>query len=376
MNNAVRVLLGVLLVLPLIGNAVQWEDGSLSVSLSDTDGHPITNATLVVKSAKYRIWGVGGDSDYDTYTAAFDTNGTASISFRFWRPEFRWFVIAPSHYRPRQVAKESFSRTIVPSDYVNVDTNTVEGLARYNELKTLHESNDYVGYTNLLSRFEPKSVSYSTTHMERSLCLSPKRNPQPMYSYESVVGNPRLPVKSYTLSTNDSVEVKHYQDVCFDMKEGRYLAPWGARGTRDPGETADFKIVREEFVTNNVVTCAGWLEFAPGCGAYKGCWSDGSSFHAPYSVDDEAVFTDRVPFAQCLVDGEWVDVQPLLATNEYLVMRTRAVLDDSGSVTNYNYSVLLGGASAREALSFRESIFNPRVNDRNLEWDGADCPVD
>lgn len=376
MNNALHILFEFLLAAPLVCNAVQWEDGSFSISLNDTDGCPISNATLVVKSAKHLVWGVGGDSDYDTYTAAFNSNGTASVSFRFWRPEFRWFVIAPSHYCPRQVTKESFSRTIVPSDYMNIDTNTVEGLTRYNELRILHESDDYVGYTNLLSRFSPKSVSYSTTHMERSLCLSPKRNPQPMYSYASVVGTPRLPMKKYAVTTNDSVEVRRYQDVCFDMKEGRFLAPWGARGTRAPGEIADFKIVREEFVTNNVATCVGWLEFAPGCGAYKGCWSEGSSFHAPYSVDDDAVFVDRVPFAQCLVEGEWVDIQPLLATNEYLVMRTRAVLNDSGNVTNCNYSVLLGGASARDTLSFREAIFNPRVNDRNLEWDGMAYPVE
>ena len=347
--------------------------GHLIVRVTDRNGEPITNATVKVRNLLCTGIGAGAyESHYGKTSAMTDTNGVVDVAFPFVYDDFEWSLYTPSHYSSSDYSykRESFGVTIVPSDYLHFETNTVDGLAKYNELKALEEAGDYVTY---MSKFEPKSVTFHTNIICREATgFYPKHNPQPMYSHHDSDCLKRLilPYNVSSITTNDDVEIIHYPTVDYDMRQNHLLQPWDYWKYPQPGEMSDFKLFRTQFTTNGVTMRSGWIEFAPGCGAYKGVKPRDGSFNGFYEADTNAVFVSRIPFEQREVECGWEDTLPILTESEYLVIRTRAMMDDSGAVTNCHYAAIIGEMPGPLSnLNFYRVIFNPRPNDPNLECD-------
>ena len=62
---------------------------------------------------------------------------------------------------------------------------------------------------------------------------------------------------------------------------------------------------------------------------------------------------------------------PVITKDEYMVVRSRVKYGDSGNVISANYSKIIGPAFFSGGVNFTESVFNPRPNDTNLEFDPA-----
>ena len=345
--------------------------GHLVVVLTDKEtGAPVTNATVTVKTRIRDNLGYTLQSDYSRTSARANSNGIANVEFQFYRPHFNWWVRSPTHYcfEYRVGAHdEHFGCVVEQSDYLNIDTNTVDGLARYNELKALHDSGDVIGY---LSKFEPKSVTYTENTVYRSASFYPKHNPQPMYAYGDDV-RAYLSMRQ-TIEVTNGVEIAHYKPEDFDMRSGCVIPdnPEEKRYYSDRvGEVSDFHIERFCVTTNGVRNFYGWIDFAPGCGAYIRKTTGDTSFPTTYEADTNAMFISRIPFEYHSVSGECFRTIGGVAEDEYMVLRTRVATNSLGVVTNCNYSKILGPMWIEGAVQFKHLVFNPRPNDPNLEFD-------
>ena len=193
-----------------------------------------------------------------------------------------------------------------------------------------------------------------------------------MYAY----GHPDriyLPTKKdrTTIVTN-GLEITRYKPVDFDMKECLEVisVPDYDYDIHGPsGDVSDFHIERFSVTTNGVHTRYGWIEFAPGCGAYKRHTRDDPSFPTTYEADTNETFLTRIPFEYSSVSGQVVYAKNVLEGHEYMVLKTRVTTNEVGEVTSCNYSKILGPLRTWDRLYFRSLIFNPRPNDPNLEFD-------
>ena len=355
----------------LLVHARTAQTGHLFVSLTDREnGAPITNATVTVRCQTKFSLSHTLESFFTKTSAQSDSNGIAHVEFQFYNSDFNWWVDSPSYYSGWHgfgYGNEEFGCVVKQSDYLNIDTNTLQGLSMYNELVQLY-NNDYLGF---VAKFSPKSVTYTNNVICRSVCLTPKRNPQSMYGY-----GPRtdvyLPVKNPTLSITNGIEVSHYKPIDFDMKECLVVSgkPDYDEFVDGPaGRISDFHIERFSVLTNGVKTFYGWLEFASGCGAYitrKPC--DGY-FPVVYEADTNAAFLSCVPFSYSYTNGCLMHVERILAEDECMVLRTRTVTNETGVITNCNYSKITGPMSVFRTVRFHNMIFNPNPNDPNLEFD-------
>ena len=246
----------------------------------------------------------------------------------------------------------------------------MEGLARYNEVTEKYNSGDYLAYAAL---FEPKSVTYTNTVIRRSVCLTTRHNAQPMYAYGArKASGMRFPKAGSSTFLTHGLEVTRYKPVDFDIKEclllptrADYIPGW------DPpaGDVSDFHVEMFGVTTNGVETRYGWIEFAPGCGAYKRHITDDPTFPTTYEADTNETYLTRFPFECSIATGRVVHAVNILESDEYMVLRTRVEKDAAGAVTNCNYSKILGPLSAWDRLYLRHVVFNPRPNDPNLEFD-------
>ena len=180
-----------------------------------------------------------------------------------------------------------------------------------------------------------------------------------------------------TIVTN-GMEVTQYRRTDLDMKEclllptiDNYIPGWHTRA----GEVSDFHIERFSVTTNGVHTRYGWIEFAPGCGAYKRNTRDDPSFPTTYEADTNETFLTRIPFEYSSVTGQVVYAKNVLEGHEYMVLKTRVTTNEVGEITSCNYSKILGPMFVsdhwypRDHVSFQSMIFNPTPNDPNLEAD-------
>lgn len=345
--------------------------GRLVVALTDKEtGGPITNAEVIVEVDTSTSLSWHASPKYVRTAACTGTNGVADVKFSFVDDMFSWTIKTPSHYsrRSQPTGYESFGCVVQESDYMDIDTNTVDGLSRYNELKSLYESNDYVAY---ISKFEPKSVTYPNNVLIRSASFYPKHNPRPMYAYAWDVAGVKLPMEGTSFITN-GVEVTRYKPVDFDMKEGLLLPTFEGcrRGWHAPaGEVSDFHVERFSVCTNGVDSFYGWIEFAPGCGAYKRKTTGDESFPTTYEADTNETFVSRIPFEYHSTNGNVVCADGPLNNDEYMVVRSRVQTNAVGVVTNCNYSKILGPMWIEDEIELESIIFNPRPNDPNLEFD-------
>ncbi len=371
MNKFVTVGIATLLTGCVLVHARTAHTGHLFVSLTDREtGGPITNATVTVRCQTKFSLSHTLESFFTKTSAQSDSNGIAHVEFQFYDPDFSWYVDALDHYNGRfgsGYGDEEFGCTVEESDYFNIDTNTVQGLAMYNELVQLDNNNDYLG---LVAKFSPKSVTYTNNVICRSVCLTPKHNPQSMFAYGGRAI--RLPKKnSITVATN-GLEVLRYDPVDFDMKECLVVS---SEPNYDPflhgpsGKVSDFRVELFRVTTNGVRTTYGWIVFAPGCGAYKRSTTGDPSFPTTYEADTNETFVSRIPFGYSSVSGQVVNVQSILGDNEYMVFRTRVSTNEAGEMKSCNYSKILGPMSIEGRLYFTSLIFNPRPNDPKLEFD-------
>lgn len=339
-----------------------WDTGHFVMTVTDNEGRPVTNAVVEVRTLeKYGLWVGGKTNDYNYTRANVNSNGTADVEFRFWNPEFSWRVTAPNYYCGKDfVNKEIFPRTSVPSSYLNINTNTTDGINKLNELRQLEADGRYTEYAE---KFSPTNVVYESRTISRDVTLYPIVNPQPMYSYRGNVYHHYLP-NGITTVTNNNIEIKQYPTVGFDMENGAFMPPFNRRGGAK-GVKADFFLERYSVTTNGICTCYGWMYFPPGCGAYKRM--EDASAPIIYAADSGETFVSRMPYVYHIVGSRIVHDKPLLEKNEYMVLRTRAVTNDLGEVVECNYSIFRGPMRVGRSLMFGASEFNPRTNDVNLE---------
>ena len=352
-------------------HASALKTGHLIVTLTDKEtGGPITNATVTVRSCIVSSLGPTLDSHYRNTSAQANSNGIADVEFEFQSNMFDWWVSSPTHHcAGSRSPYEHFNAVVVPSAYTHINTNTVEGLAKYNELKALHESDNVEDYISLVHKFEPQSVTYTNNVIYRSVSLYPKHNPHPMYVHRFRLppSHLRLPQKHDVVVSN-GVEISRFRVVDFDMKGCRFLPYNDGQGDSSAMNNSDFKVVRFSVETNDVTTSYGWIEFAPGCGAYRGIKSGDVTFPTRvYEADTNAVFQSRIPYLYHRIGGKRYPQETLLRSNEYMVVRTRAMMDDSGVITNCHYGIIEGGMVVGDILDFEKAIFNPTPNDPNLE---------
>ena len=345
-----------------------WETGHLIVTFTDKEtGRPITNATVTVETLIHLGFGAGGSpGDYERTSAMTDSNGVADVQFRFKVPDFDWWVSAPSHYRREfGFQKECFRANIVPSDYEDIDPFAPDHAAKEQEMKAIIESGDWQA---LQEKLEPKSVTYEDKVIRRSVSFYPKHNPQPMYSYDGLMLNTQLPCET-VIENRDGIDVSVYPVVDFDLQKGSYLPPYSVSRGKQVGTDSDFKVIRCSVITNGVKKFFGAIEFAPGCGAYKRQKTGDQSFPSTYLAETNAVFLSRIPYEYHSISGKIFDVQQLIEKDEYMVLRTRVVTNETGTIERCHYSKIIGEAWAGEDLFFRQSVFNPNPNDPNLEYD-------
>lgn len=373
MNKIVFLCIVLLLAGGNIAPAWASVTGHLFVTLTDREtGGPITNATVTVTVDKTRSLSWHASSVYERTSALSDTNGIAHVVFQYYGAlGFDWDVDSPGHYNGRFGSghgHERFGCIVEKSDYLNIDTNTVQGLAMYNELVQLDNNNDYLGF---VAKFNPNSVTYTNNVICRSVNLTPKHSPQPMYAYARGNGV-RLPKKNPAAFATNGLDVVGYDPVDFDLKECLVVS---SDPEYDPflhgpsGKVSDFRIERYRFATNNVTTTCGWIEFAPGCGAYKRNTTGDPSFPTTYEADTNETFVSRIPFEYSSVSGQVVNVQSILGENEYMVLRTRVSTNEVGEVTSCNYSKILGPMSIEGRMYLTSLVFNPIPNDSKLEFD-------
>ena len=378
MNKMVSLVGASLVAGCMMVNARMAHTGHLIVSLTDREtGGPITNATVAVRCQTKFSLSHTLESFFTTTTSRVDSNGVTNVEFQFYDPDFDWWVSSPTHYchMYRVGARNEWLGCVVEeSDYLHIDTNTVQGLAMYNELVQLDNNNDFLG---LVSKFEPKSMTFTNNVVVRSASFYPKHNPRPMYTYGDMDG-PRLSTVNPLPFTTNGLEVSRYKPVDFDMKEClvvSYDPNHDEEWDGPAGKIADFHIERFCVTTNGVKTTYGWIDFAPGCGAYKRSTTGDESFPTTYEADTNAFFLSRIPFECSIVSGRTVHVERLLEKDEYMVLRTRVMTNDVGVVTNCNYSKILGPMTVTgprasfDKVKFKALIFNPTSNDPNLEYD-------
>lgn len=373
MNKATFIGFASLLTGCMIANARTAHTGHLFVSLTDREtGAPITNAAVTVRCQTEFNLGRTSESYFTKTTAQSYSNGIAHVEFQFYSGEFNWWVDSPSHYSRRfgfGSGRERFGSIVEKSDYFNIDTNTVQGLAMYNELVQLDANNDFLGFA---AKFSPKSVTYTNNVICRSVCLTPKHNPRPMYAYGGCEDDGYLPKKNPTVVLTNGLEVTKYDVVDFDLKDCLAVS---SEPDYDPflhgpsGRVSDFRIERFRVTTNGVVTTYGWLDFAPGCGAYITPMPSDGYFPVIYEADTNATFLSRIPFEYSTISGKVVYASHPLKKGECMVLKTRASTNEVGEVVGCNYSKIYGPMSVFKRMTFGAAMFNPDVNDNNLEFD-------
>ena len=376
MNRFTRIACIIILIGCLATNVWSARTGHLVVTLTDREtGAPITNAAVVVVVDKIRSLSWHASPKYERTRGMTNADGVSDVEFTFYSNMFSWRVKTPSHYSQMFLIPgyERFGSVVEQSEYLDINTNSVDGLAKYNELVSLYNSGDYVGY---LSKFQPKNVTYTSNVIFRSASFYPKHNPQPMCAYgdsDAVY----LSMKSSAIVTN-GMEVLQYRPVDFDLKECLVVSydPNRIDGWDAPaGKVADFHVERFCVTTNGAKTTYGWIDFAPGCGAYKRNTTGDDSFPTTYEADTNATFLSRIPFECSSIGGKVVSIERILGNDEYMVLRTRVATNEFGVVTNCNYSKILGPMFIsdhrypRDHVSFKSLIFNPTPNDPNLEYD-------
>ncbi|MBQ3340900.1 MAG: hypothetical protein IJG84_03315 [Kiritimatiellae bacterium] len=312
----------------------------LYVKVVDDEGNPVTNGVVHVGFSTSHVLFGGGNSRRSKSEHAegrTDKNGDAVVKFNCQSSDFGWHVEADGYYRG-EFHREHFKGedVIVPPTL---------GFVKLHE----HEK-------------------------RRAAVLYRKKNPQPMYAYsrqkqvESPIANGRY----------------GFDLQCFD-----WLPPFGK------GKVADLYYVRERkdierinrlISQNNEYRIrvfrsdepdapqfgdiVGRIEFEKGCGAYVCKQTGNENFPATHHADSNANYSPSLPIKICENNGKlWLMEGPVVAQDEYMVIRSRVKYDEKGNIISANYSKIIGPGGFAGCANFMELVFNPRPNDTNLEFD-------
>ena len=172
---------------------------------------------------------------------------------------------------------------------------------------------------------------------ELSVVLYRKKHPDAMYSYR---------IHTYESPKGDG-------RYGFDLKKCDWVAPWGH------GDVADFYYEKKADSEDCV------LSFDENCGAYKEANEGPLNIPSTYCAKTNAQFSSSLRLSGMYCDG-W---RTVLNDDEYIVIRSRVTCDEKGRVIKANYSKIDGPLSLGDWIRFRQSVFNPNVNDANLESD-------
>lgn len=282
------------------------------VKVTDNEGNPVANATVNVSFTSGHI--VWGDGTVKSYKSITDTNGTAIVSFDCDSSDVHWKVQKDGYYTsgPHTAVFEIDVISIPP--------------AYYNVIMLEHEK-----------------------HVAATLWKIV--NPQPMYAHCPILGR-KLP--------------KENGRYGFDLAEYDWLPPYGN------GKEADFYVVRDYRKLTKVGTfTVGAVEFDKGGGYYIARNNDCKGLPTAYHADTNAIFKSSMPvlFEHRKGVHEYDYPLPLVDKDSHIVLRTRVKYDENGNMISANYSRILGEFSVWPSVSAPESVFNPRPNDTNLEFD-------
>lgn len=314
----------------------------LYVRVMDDYGRPVTNAVVTVGvPPRTAFWGSNSQRKKEmSYHARTDTNGEAVVSFNCIGANFRWRVTADGYYpsNPFEEWFKDFDEVVVPPVFTKV---------------VLHE-HERCGTTTLYR----------------------KKNPQPMFAYTR-----DMDIKSPTPNGRYGFDLE-----CFD-----WLPPFGK------GKVADFYYVRERPDETNMTHRAKWeksnyflfkngepgypnfgevvgrIEFDEKCGAYIGKQTGCTSFPSTYCADPNREYLQSFPITIRGNGGQtvWLEESDIVNCGEYMVIRSRVKCDEKGKIISANYSKVLGAMRLVGGVGVEESVFNPRPNDTNLEFDPA-----
>ena len=307
----------------------------LYVKVIDEDGLPVSNATVTVGFSSGHVVFAEGRSH--RYRAKTDVNGKAVVKFNGGSSDVYWSVSAEGFY-PSDVQKESYRIEVSPIPPIFYKVTMLE-----------HEK-----------------------HGE--MTLYHKKNPQPMYAYTREV-NIKSPIANGRYG--------------FDLERFDWLPPLGK------GKVADFYYVRERPDETNMTVKVKWgkssyflfkngepgypklgevvgrIEFDENCGAYVGKQTGCASFPSLYRADLNREYFRSFPITIRGNGGYtvWLEESDVVNGGEYMVVRSRVKCDEKGRMVSANYSKILGTMRLVGGVGVEETVFNPRPNDTNLEFD-------
>lgn len=285
---------------------------SLGVSVSDEEGHPVTNAVVHVRTLKFIGLGAGSNpSHFAEHGKCTDKTGKTLVSFSCPSADFQYWVSAPGFYSTERTS----------------------------------------GHFKMVQSQVDFSLRLLEKRKELSVVLRKKVCPARMVGY-GAYSNVRVPCRGLA--------------VGFDMEKGDFIMPYGK------GIVADFYVEQAWSNVLGIATGKASLLFkGRGNGAYVDLCREGSSFKSTYRAETNATFTMRFEYSFgrneniAKPDGNY-----LVDQDNYLVLRTRCVVDEAGKVRKCNYSKIYGPVSIEgDRLCFKSYAFNPNNNDVNLEFD-------
>ena len=307
----------------------------LYVKVINDDGNPVSNAVVNVSfTSGHVVFGKGTPHYYKGYTGK---DGRVTVRFNCDSSDVHWSVNATGFYQS-EVRKEVFKIDVVPIPP-----------AFYNVVMLEHEK-----------------------HGE--ITLYRKRNPQPMYAH------------TWELERKSPIANGRYG---FDLEYFDWLPPLGK------GKVADFYYVRDRKDIENVKVAlakgkgyglmsfrngtpnypavgdpVGRIEFDEKCGAYVGKCTGNENFPTTYGADTAETYVSEFPIRIVAQKGNiWLHEGRVIETGEYMVIRSRVKCDERGNIVSAHYSKLLGPVGFGSLVVVGESVFNPRPNDTNLEFD-------
>ncbi len=300
----------VVTVLLLATSVARAGDSIVTFDVRSEAGAPIENVGIELYSrARYTSTFPYGKVKDVVHSTATDEQGRAKISFPCYDGSFYAFVRKEGFY-PEETGSISL----------------------YRKPDARHES------------FWVDSATNVSTILRRII------NPVPTYQHPACRGDERIPLQKGL--------------VAYDLEVGDWVSPYGK------GKVPDFNIYYDRTQTESSVCSTGVLFFAAECaGAYKRLKFNSSSFCTDYNADTNSVYLSSFPFMTVKSSKDGMESRMrILEKDEYLVLRTRVVLDPDNNIIKANYSVIEGPLVFARYFDHGKMRFNPNVNDTSLEY--------
>ncbi len=298
------------------------------VSVRDTEGLPVSNATVHVKTMnKVVLFGSDRPHDFTTFTSVTDADGRATVPFTCKNGAFEWWVTADGYYGSR-LGTERFAGKEILSLF-------------------------YIGF-----RLDEHEKAGEVT-------LWPKKNQSKKYIYSE-----RKAWEKDFLMKNGR--------YAFDLEMFDWLPPYGR------GKVADFIYVRDRkddgyleglgkrerwkaFVANpdgndypNETDVIGHLEFPDDATWYISEKIPNQPIETTYEVETNRLHAGVLPVR--------ADTQ-VLTRGQYMVICSRVKNNKENRATSAHYTLVKGPFHFMNMVDVGLSIFGVEENDLSLEYD-------